>query len=100
MKTVIKEIIECALDKAKRAGELELGNAPDVVIETPKDEKMGDFATNVAMTLARNERKNPKVIAEIIHRNIDEGIDGLDSVEIAGPGFLNIKMLPSFFLGG
>ena len=39
MKTVIKEIIECALDKAKRAGELELGNAPDVVIEKPKDEK-------------------------------------------------------------
>ena len=43
MKTVIKEIIECALDRAKRAGELELGNAPDVVIEKPKDEKMGDF---------------------------------------------------------
>ena len=39
MKTVIKEIIESALDKAKRAGQLELGNAPDVVIEKPKDEK-------------------------------------------------------------
>ena len=98
MKTVIKEIIECALDKAKRAGELELGNAPDVVIEKPKDEKMGDFATNVAMTLARNERKNPKVIAEIISRYIENGTAGLDSAEIAGPGFLNLKMSPSFFL--
>jgi len=98
MKKAIKEIIKCSLEKAKDSGELQLSNVPDVVIETPKDEKMGDFATNVAMTLARNERKNPKVIAEIIHRNIDEGIDGLDSVEIAGPGFLNIKMLPSFFL--
>ena len=59
---------------------------------------MGDFPTNVAMTLARNERKNPKVIAEIIRRHIEDGVDGLESVEIAGPGFLNIKMLPNFFL--
>ena len=71
MKKAIKEIIKCSLEKAKDSGELQLSNVPDVVIETPKDEKMGDFATNVAMTLARNERKNPKVIAEIIHRNID-----------------------------
>ena len=98
MKTVIKEIIECALDRAKRAGELELGNVPDVVIEKPKDEKMGDFATNIAMTLARNERKNPKVIAEIISRHIETGVAGLDFVEIAGPGFLNLKMSSSFFL--
>tara|TARA_Y100001960_G_scaffold173385_1_gene181857 strand:+ start:785 stop:2449 length:1665 start_codon:yes stop_codon:yes gene_type:complete len=99
MKKAIKEIIKCSLEKAKDSGELQLLNAPDVVIETPKDEKMGDFATNVAMTLARNERKNPKVIAEIIRRHIEDGVDGLDSVEIAGPGFLNIKMLPNFFLG-
>ena len=87
MKTVIKEIIECALDRAKRAGELELGNAPDVVIEKPKDEKMGDFATNIAMTLARNERKNPKVIAEIISRHIETGVAGLDFVELQALDF-------------
>ncbi|MEC9019000.1 MAG: arginine--tRNA ligase [Nitrospinota bacterium] len=98
MKKAIKEIIKCSLEKAKDSGELQLSNVPDVVIETPKDEKMGDFATNVAMTLARNERKNPKVIAEIIRRHIEDGVDGLDSVEIAGPGFLNIKMSPNFFL--
>ncbi|MEE3253092.1 MAG: arginine--tRNA ligase, partial [Nitrospinota bacterium] len=99
MKKAIKEIIKSALEKAKGSGELELAKVPDVVIEIPKDEKMGDFATNVAMTLASSERKNPKVIAEIIRRHIDDGIGGLDSVETAGPGFLNIKMLPNFFLG-
>jgi len=98
MKKAIKEIINCALEKAKSLGELELAEVPDIVIETPKDEKMGDFATNVAMTLARSERKNPKAIAEIIRGHIDDGAGELDSVEIAGPGFLNIKMLPSFFL--
>ena len=92
MKKAIKEIINCALEKAKSLGELELAEVPDIVIETPKDEKMGDFATNVAMTLARSERKNPKAIAEIIRGHIDDGAGELDSVEIAGPGFLNIKI--------
>ena len=98
MKKAIKEIIECALDKAKNAGELELADAPDIVVEKPKDEKMGDFACNIAMTLARSERKNPKVIAQIIERHIEKGTAGLDSVEIAGPGFLNLKMSRKFFL--
>ena len=98
MKKAIKEIIECALDKAKDAGELELADAPDIVVEKPKDEKMGDFACNIAMTLARSERKNPKVIAQIIERNVEKGTAGLDSVEIAGPGFLNLKMSRKFFL--
>ena len=98
MKKAIKEIIECALDKAKNAGELELADAPDIVVEKPKDEKMGDFACNIAMTLARSERKNPKVIAQIIERHVEKGTAGLDSVEIAGPGFLNLKMSRKFFL--
>ena len=98
MKKAIKEIIECALDKARESGELELTNIPDVVIEKPKDEKLGDFATNIAMTLARSEKKNPKVIADIICRHIGNGVTGLGSVDIAGPGFLNIKMSQGFFL--
>ena len=98
MKKAIKEIIECSLDKAKHAGELELADAPDIVVEKPKDEKMGDFACNIAMTLARSERKNPKVIAQIIEHNVEKGTAGLDSVEIAGPGFLNLKMSRKFFL--
>ena len=98
MKKAIKEIIECALDKARGSGELELTNVPDVVIEKPKDEKLGDFATNIAMTLARSEKKNPKVIADIICRHIGNDMTGLDSVDIAGPGFLNIKMSQKFFL--
>jgi arginyl-tRNA synthetase len=98
MKKAIKEIIECALDKAKEAGELELADVPDVVVEKPKDEKMGDFASNVAMTLARSERKNPTAIAQIIERHIEKENVELDSLEIAGPGFLNLKMSPKFFL--
>ena len=98
MKKAIKEIIVCALDKAKDAGELELADFHDVVVEKPKDEKMGDFASNIAMTLARSERKNPTAIAQIIERHIEKENVELDSLEIAGPGFLNLKMSRKFFL--
>ena len=96
MKTAIKKIIHDALDKAQQAGELELSSCPEVVVEKPKDEKMGDFSTNIAMTLARSERKSPKVIAESVARYLKVG--ELIHAEIAGPGFINIKMSPGFFL--
>jgi len=98
MKTAIKIIIHDALENARQAGELELSPFPEIVVEKPKDEKMGDFSTNVAMTLARSERKNPKVIAESVARYLKNGSNDLNQVEIAGPGFINLKMSNEFFL--
>ena len=96
MKTVIKQIIHDALEKAQQAGELELSSFPEIVVEKPKDEKMGDFSTNIGMTIAKSERKNPKTIAESVARHLKSG--DLSKVEVAGPGFINIKMSQEFFL--
>ncbi len=96
MRTAIRKIIHDALEKAQQAGELELSTFPEIVVEKPKDETLGDFSTNVAMTLARSERKNPKVIAESVARYLENG--ELSQAEIAGPGFINIKMSQEFFL--
>jgi arginyl-tRNA synthetase len=96
MKAAIKIIIQDALEKARQAGELELSPFPQIVVEKPKDEKMGDFSTNVAMTMAKSERKNPKVIAESVARYLENG--DLSQVEVAGPGFINLKMSHEFFL--
>ena len=96
MKTAIKQIIHDALEKAQQAGELELSSFPEIVVEKPKDEKMGDFSTNVAMTLAKSERKSPKVIADSVTRYLKNG--ELSQAEVAGPGFINIKMSQEFFL--
>ena len=96
MKTAIKQIIHDALEKAQQAGELELSSFPDIVVEKPKDEKMGDFSTNIAMTLARSERKNPKTIAECVTRHLKS--NDLSKAEVAGPGFINVKMSQEFFL--
>ena len=98
MKHVIQQLVRDALAHAKQNGELEMAVEPEIVIEKPKDSKMGDFSTNLAMILAKPERKNPKVIAEVIGRYLKNGSEQVEDVEMAGPGFINIRMAPAFFL--
>lgn len=98
MKHVIEQLVLSALGKAKNNGDLEIVKEPEIVIEKPKDPKLGDFSTNLAMTLAKPERKNPKVIAEVICKYLKNGGGQVERVEMAGPGFINLKMTRSFFL--
>jgi len=98
MKETVKTQIANALTQAKENGDLSFEVMPDIVVEEPKDEKLGDFATTLAMQLARSEKKNPKVIAETICGLLNDGADSIESAEVAGPGFINIKMSKDFFL--
>lgn len=98
MKHVIEQLVSSALDKAKKNGELEIAEYPEIVIEKPKDPKLGDFSTNLAMTLAKPERKNPRAIAEVICKYLKNGGGEVERVEMAGPGFINLKMTQSFFI--
>ena len=98
MKETVKNQIANALTQAKENGDLNFEVMPDIVIEEPKDEKLGDFATTLAMQLARSEKKNPKVIAETICGLLNDGADSIESAEVAGPGFINVKMSKDFFL--
>jgi len=69
---------------------------PDIVVwDVPRDEAHGDYATNVAMTLARSAKKAPRQIAEAIASHFPKS--GLvDRLEIAGPGFLNVFLAPDW----
>ena len=98
MKTAIKKLICDALAKARDAGELFLEKEPEVIIEKPRDEKMGDFSTAVAMSLAKSEKKNPRSIAETLCDYLKNGGGQIKSVKIAGTGFINFKMSPAFYL--
>ena len=98
MKTFIRQLISSALDHAKKNGDLELSVMSEIVVEKPKEEKFGDFSTSLAMGLAKSERKKPYEIAEILSRHLLCNEDNIASVKIAGPGFLNLTMKPSFFL--
>ena len=98
MKSFVRQLISSALDHAKKNGDLELSVMSEIVVEKPKEEKFGDFSTSLAMGLAKSERKKPYEIAEILSRHLQCNEDNIASVKIAGPGFLNLTMKPSFFL--
>ena len=98
MKNFVRQLISSALDHAKKNGDLELSVMSEIVVEKPKEEKFGDFSTSLAMGLAKSERKKPYEIAEILSRHLQCNEDNIASVKIAGPGFLNLTMKPSFFL--
>ncbi len=83
MKHVIEQLVSSALDKAKKNGDLEIAEEPEIVIEKPKDAKLGDFSTNLAMILAKSERKNPRVIAEVICKYLKNGGEQVERVERA-----------------
>ena len=97
MKSIVRNLIVEALKEVQKSGELNGEIFPDIVIEEPRDSKLGDFSTTVAMTLAKSERKNPKVIAEVICKELKNGKGWIESVETAGPGFINLKMTPIFY---
>ncbi len=86
----INTIIIEALKKAQADGVLQFQAIPEFVIEVPKDIGHGDFASNVAMLMAREARMAPKKIAEIISERIEpQTIEFLEKIEVAGAGFIN-----------
>jgi len=89
----LKEEIRAAVLKAQLATEDQI---PDVVLETPKEKAHGDYATNMAMQLARVAKKAPRVIAESLVANIDRSKASIEKIEIAGPGFINFYMNNSY----
>jgi len=62
-----------------------------VAVEPPRDAAHGDLATNAAMVLAKSAGTNPRALAEAIKPKL-EAIPAVTSVEIAGPGFINIRL--------
>ena len=63
-----------------------------LVVETPKDPKLGDYATSAAMKLARTLRKNPMEIAEALVGELETLLPEAESITAARPGFINFKL--------
>jgi len=64
-----------------------------VVVEPPRDPSHGDLATNAAMVLAKEARMNPRALAELIVADLKDD-PRVTTVDIAGPGFINIRLTP------
>lgn len=91
MKSVVAQLVSDAIAFAIDKGELALNSQPDPAIERPRDPSHGDWATTVALRLAKEAGMAPRDIAGIIKDNFPES-KFIDSVEIAGPGFLNVRL--------
>ena len=93
----LREAILAALGEAVAAGELPGEPIPAFVIEIPADRSHGDLAANVAMVSARAFRQPPRKIAETIAAHLNLAGTFLERAEVAGPGFLNFFLAPSFY---
>jgi arginyl-tRNA synthetase len=85
--------IRDVLSDALEAGEFTLpdGVPAHVVVERPRNRDHGDYATNVALQLAKTAGIPPRDLAELLATRLRK-IDGIDTVDVAGPGFLNITV--------
>jgi arginyl-tRNA synthetase len=70
----------------------------DVDLERPKDASHGDFATNVALRGAKEAGRPPRELAAELAARI-AAIDDVESTDVAGPGFINLRLADSFFFG-
>ncbi|MBI5483082.1 MAG: arginine--tRNA ligase [Deltaproteobacteria bacterium] len=95
MRNRIASLVESSLQAALTAQELTTSTLPDVIIGTPANSEHGDFSCNIAMQMAKGERKAPRQVAEIIIRQLGDGQGLLTRTEIAGPGFINFFVAPT-----
>ncbi|GAB4303735.1 MAG: arginine--tRNA ligase [Desulfuromonadia bacterium] len=92
----MKEFVRSALIHAHERGVADgllSPTLPPFIVQVPAHEEHGDFASNIAMVLAKPERKSPREIASILLSRIQR--DDFGKVEIAGPGFINLTLSPA-----
>ena len=90
---VIREAVNAAAAEQGIAGTLDLSR---LTAEPPRDAAHGDISTNAAMVLNKAFGKPPRAVAEAIAAKLKEHTD-IAAVEIAGPGFINIRLQASFW---
>jgi arginyl-tRNA synthetase len=92
------ELLRAELARAAQS----LGASGDVepIIERPRDPAFGDWATNLAMTLAKPLGRKPRELAQAIVERLDHARAGISGAEIAGPGFINFRVSVDVFAEG
>ena len=96
MKQLVANLVTEALASLPELSEAASDLALETTVERTRDASHGDFASNVAMRLAKSARQNPRDIAASIIKALADA-DTIDKVEIAGPGFINFHLSPTAF---
>ena len=95
-KAFIKSVTDKALELAKEKGEIDFSSIPDYAIEEPREKEFGDFSVNTAMLMAKEARRAPRDIANIIVSNMETCNTYINEVNVAGAGFINFKLDPVY----
>ncbi len=91
----LEELVGTAIRRAIAAGDLPDVAIPAELIERPKDTANGDFASTVAMRMARAAMRPPRQVAEAIVKHLAAD-PAIDVPELAGPGFINLRLSDAF----
>ena len=92
----LEQIVEQGIKAAIADGSLAMESVPEPALERPKDEANGDWASTVALRSAKLAHRAPRDIAAAIIDHLPAN-DLIESTDIAGPGFINLKLKPAVF---
>lgn len=90
MKSIVEQLLKEALISLKTSGVIPPDIAEEIKVERCKEASHGDYATNIALILAKPCRKSPRDIADLLVQAIAKHPD-IKNIEIAGPGFINFR---------
>src|SRR5210317_1294569 len=96
MKHIVAELVSNALANLPELAEAAADLSIETTVERTRDASHGDFASNIAMRLAKPARKSPRDIAASVVESLGDNPD-IEKVEIAGPGFINFHLSPAAY---
>ncbi len=98
VKHTLAESLKKAILAAQESGEIAFSTLPDIQIERPQDSAHGDFASGIALRLARSVNMNPLALAHVIVRRM-EPLPEIESISVAAPGFINFVLKREWLAG-
>jgi arginyl-tRNA synthetase len=96
MKQIVAQLVANAIASLPELADAAAGLSVETTVERTRDASHGDFASNIAMRLAKPARKSPRDIAASLVEAIGDN-EVVDKIEIAGPGFINFYLSPAAF---
>src|SRR5699024_9195637 len=89
---VKQKLVEEIKKSIQQAQHADVNEIPEIKIEIPKDNKNGDYNTNIAMVLTKIAKRNTREIAQAIVDHLNTTAAQVEKVDIAGPGFINFYL--------
>lgn len=99
MRELVKRLTLQSVEKAVAAGQIAGGDVAGIDVERPRDKAFGDWSTNAAMVLAKQVKRNPMEIAEILTGYLSGSVETFKAVEVVKPGFINFRLANDYLNG-